>query len=74
MLGSYLERLRAAGVPAPRPDEGWKLYRQAALWGLLIGWLITPPANYGEAITVANLSRTVTALQDLETLEAIAAG
>lgn len=74
LLGSYLERLRAAGVPAPHLEEAWKLYRQAALWGLMIGWLITPPANYGEAITVANLARTVTALQDLETLEAIAAG
>ncbi len=43
----------------------------AALWGLVIGWLITPPQNYGKAITTANLSRLVAAVRDLETLEAL---
>jgi hypothetical protein len=41
------------------------------LWGLVIGWLITPPVNYGEEITRANLTRLVTAAQDLETLQAL---
>jgi hypothetical protein len=38
---------------------------------LVIGWLITPTENYGEAITAANLLRLVTALRDLETLDAL---
>ncbi len=45
--------------------------RAAALWGLVIGWLICPPENYGPDITAANISRTVTAVEDLETFAAI---
>jgi hypothetical protein len=56
----------------PKKDEAWLRYRQAAIWGLVIGWLITPTENYGEAITVANISRLAAAVQDLETLEALA--
>jgi len=41
------------------------------VWGLVIGWLITPPQNYGEEITVANLKRLVAAAQDLATFEAL---
>ena len=55
----------------PEPNEAWLRYRQSAIWGLVIGWLITPTENYGEEITAANISRLVTAVQDLETFEAL---
>ena len=55
----------------PDEDAAWLLYRQSAMWGLVIGWLITPPQNYGEAITRANLERLVAAVQDLETIAAL---
>jgi hypothetical protein len=45
--------------------------RRAAIWGLVIGWLMTPTINYGEQITVANITRLVAAVQDPGTLEAI---
>jgi aminoglycoside phosphotransferase (APT) family kinase protein len=73
LLGFYLDELERHGVESPpKPDEAWLRYRQAAIWGLVIGWLITPTENYGEAITAANISRLVGAVQDLETLKALA--
>jgi len=73
LLSFYLDELRRHGVEdTPDQDEAWLRYRQAAIWGLVIGWLITPTENYGEAITAANISRLVAAVQDLETLEALA--
>lgn len=72
LLALYLDELGRVGVPnAPSADDAWLRYRQAAIWGLVIGWLITPTENYGEAITAANLDRLVTAVQDLETLRAL---
>ncbi|MGB9339052.1 MAG: phosphotransferase [Polyangiales bacterium] len=72
LLGFYLDELERRGVHSPpRPDEAWLRYRQAAIWGLVIGWLITPTENYGEAITAANISRLVAAVQGLETLRAL---
>jgi hypothetical protein len=73
LIGEYLDQLAALGVSAvPTAAEAFAAYRQAALWGLVIGWLICPPANYGEEITAANIARTVAAVQDLETLAALA--
>jgi hypothetical protein len=72
LLDFYLDELRRQGVQSPPERDGaWLCYRQAAIWGLVIGWLITPTENYGEAITSANISRLVTAVRDLETLEAL---
>jgi hypothetical protein len=72
LIATYLGELRRRGVERPpSEDEAWKLYRQAVVWGLVIGWLITPPRNYGQAITAANLSRLVTAIRDLETFQAL---
>ena len=72
LLGHYLECLREGGTEnAPSFDEAWLLYRQSVIWGLMIGWLITPPTNYGEAITSANIERLVSAVQDLETFKAL---
>lgn len=72
LLGGYLDDLRALGVPdVPEPDAAFDECRAAALWGLVIGWLICPPENYGWAITRENLGRTVAAVQDLDTFAAI---
>ncbi len=50
LLGEYLDLLAAGGVDdAPEPAEAFEQCRAAALWGLVIGWLICPPENYGEA-------------------------
>jgi hypothetical protein len=72
LLGAYLDRLAEAGVGgAPSEADAFEQYRAAALWGLVIGWLICPPENYGPEITAANISRTVAAVEDLETFAAI---
>ncbi len=70
LLAFYLNELRRSGVRfAPTTNEAWDLYRKSVAWGLLIGWLITPPENYGESITAANIRRLVAAASDLETFE-----
>ncbi len=74
LLGWYLDRLAEAGVDGvPSVNEAFERYRSAALWGLVIGWLICPPENYGHEITAANISRTVAAVEDLESFAAIEA-
>ena len=76
-LGARLKASRGAGkstAPPPSPpsfEHAWLRYRQAAIWGLVIGWLICPPVNYGEAITTANVGRMAKACEDLATLEAL---
>jgi aminoglycoside phosphotransferase (APT) family kinase protein len=73
LLAYYLNRLRKGGVAdAPTPGDAWRLYRQTAIWGFLLGWFICPIENYGEAILRANLDRLTTALEDLESFRAIA--
>lgn len=72
LLGFYLDELRRHGVAAPpSTDEAWQAYRLAMIWGLVIGWLITPPVNYGPEITDANVSRLVIACEDLESFSAL---
>lgn len=72
LLGAYLDRLAEAGSSGvPPAAEAFEQCRSAALWGLVIGWLICPPENYGPEITAANISRTVAAVEDLETFAAI---
>ena len=72
LLGEYLDRLAAAGVnDVPSLSAAFEHCRSAALWGLVIGWLICPPDNYGQPITEANISRAVTAVQDFDTFAAI---
>lgn len=72
LLSDYLDLLGELGVDGvPSYDEALERYRQAALWGLVIGWLICPPDNYGEPITHEAIRRTVEAVRDLDTLAAI---
>lgn len=71
LIALYLEELKRRGVTdIPSKNEAWLLYRKAIIWGLVIGWLITPPENYGIDITKANISRLVNAVQDLESFNA----
>ena len=73
LLGEYLDVLAAGGGvdDAPEPDEAFEQCRVAALWGLVIGWLICPPENYGWPITEENIARTATAVADFDTIAAI---
>ncbi len=73
LLASYRDELIECGVAdAPDLDEMWEWCRRAVIWGLVIGWLITPPENYGTAITVANTERMVAAVADLDALSILA--
>jgi aminoglycoside phosphotransferase (APT) family kinase protein len=72
LLCFYLEELRRHGVLSPPSfDEAWADYRRTVAWGLVIGWLITPPENYGERVTSANIERLVHAAVDLGTFDLI---
>jgi len=72
LLERYLADLEALGVrDVPDVDEAWTWCRRAVLWGLVIGWLVTPPENYGMDITVASTQRMVAAVQDLRALDAL---
>lgn len=68
LLVYYRERLLAHGVAdAPSLDDLWLEYCRGMVWGLYIGWLITPVINYGWEITVMANLRTMTAYEDLDT-------
>lgn len=68
LLAYYLEQLREHGLKTPPTSEdAWLLYRQTAIWGFLIGWMICPLENYGAEIMQANLERLTAALEDLDT-------
>jgi hypothetical protein len=67
LLAYYLSLLQEKNLQAiPDADTAWYLYRKSIMWGLFIGWLITPPANYGEEITTANIRKLVHASGDLD--------
>lgn len=68
LLAYYRQRLMAHGVKdVPATEMLWTEYRRAMVWGVFIGWLITPVVNYGWDITVMAHLRTMTAYEDLET-------
>jgi hypothetical protein len=67
LLAYYLSLLQEQNLPhLPDFPTAWNLYRKSIMWGLFIGWLITPPANYGVEITTANIRKLVQACLDLE--------
>lgn len=67
LLAYYRERLLAHGVAdVPGLDDLWLEYCRGMVWGLYIGWLITPVINYGWEITVMAHLRTMTAYEDLD--------
>ncbi|MBT4521971.1 MAG: phosphotransferase [Halieaceae bacterium] len=70
LIRFYLDELHRRGVASPPNfDSAWLLHRQAALWGLVIGWMTCPTRNYGKEITELNLQRLIAAVLDLETLK-----
>jgi hypothetical protein len=72
LIGHYLAELRRRGVAAPpTPEAAWTAHRLAVIWGLVIGWLITPPVNYGIPITTANIARLVAAAAELDAFGAL---
>jgi hypothetical protein len=71
LIQHYLDELKANGVDAPSMTSANRDYRLASLWGLVIGWLITPPVNYGVEITSANVQRTTQAVIDLKAFSLI---
>ncbi len=72
LIEHYLAELADRGVAdVPTTDEAWAWCQRAVIWGLVIGWLITPPENYGMAITIANTERMVAAVADLDSLVAL---
>lgn len=74
LIAYYREQLLSRGVAdAPSLDTLWLEYRRAVVWGVYIGWLTTPVVNYGWEITVMNHLRIMTAYEDLESEQAIAA-
>ena len=67
LLEYYLSLLQEKNLEnVPDSATAWYLYRKSIMWGLFIGWLITPPANYGEAITTANIQKLVHTCIDLD--------
>lgn len=74
LLAFYRDRLQRYGVAdPPDPETLWREYRHAALWSFYIGWLGTPPENYGWATLSMALLRLSTAFEDLETLKLVSA-
>lgn len=72
LLSYYREQLFALAVPdVPSFDDLWMEYCRAMVWGVYVGWLITPVVNYGWEITVMAHLRTMTAYEDLETARLI---
>jgi hypothetical protein len=72
LLGEYLKQLSQrlqANQEQPQEEEAWQLYCRAMAWGLVIGWLICPPVNYGQKIWMANVNRLVAACVDLRTFD-----
>ena len=72
LIRFYFEELGRHGVSLGiKPEEAWLLHRQAAIWGLVIGWLTCPTANYGRAITEENIRRLTQIIIDLECIHAV---
>ena len=74
LLGAYLAKLRGVAAVrnarnAPKDEEAFELYSRCMAWALVIGWLMCPPINYGEACWSANVARLVAACGDLGTFE-----
>jgi len=69
LLDAYLEMLAERGATEPPAREkAWLEYRRALFWNLYVGWLPTPPINYGDRLASECLLRTFTAIEDHDTL------
>ena len=72
LIEFYLGELARGGVErVPTMDEAWLLHRQSALWGLVVGWLTCPTANYGREITEENIRRLAQIVIDLDSVSTV---
>lgn len=72
LLARYLDSLARGGVTDPPLfEDAWREYRRAIVWGIFIGWLTVPVANYGFDIINTNLDRLISASEDLESFRLI---
>jgi aminoglycoside phosphotransferase (APT) family kinase protein len=72
LLRSYLSELESRGVDAPKETDAWDLYRQNAVWGVVM-WLVTPDGVHTDAVRAISLDRCMTAVEELDTLDALRA-
>jgi Ecdysteroid kinase-like family len=65
LLAFYRDSLQAHGVANP-PDMAslWLEYCRAGVWGVYIGWMSCPVANYGWEVNIMSLLRVTTAFED----------
>ena len=68
-LGFYLERLAAAGAPAPAFEDAWLAYRQHAIWMFMT--TLCPVELHPEDICMNNAERACAAIIDLESLASL---
>lgn len=76
LLRHYLDRLAAAGAPAPTFDEAWLTYRQSmfypnAAWTFTIGRAAYQPVMQSVATCKAIVHRTSHAIIELDSFEAL---
>jgi aminoglycoside phosphotransferase (APT) family kinase protein len=72
LLRFYLAELSARGVQPPTEPDAWLLYRQNAVWGVVM-WLVTPEGVHSDAVQATSLARCIAAAEDLDSLEALEA-
>jgi aminoglycoside phosphotransferase (APT) family kinase protein len=72
LLRSYLSELKSRGVDAPKDADAWDLYRQNAVWGVVM-WLVTPDGVHTDAVRSISLDRCMTAVEELDALDALQA-
>jgi hypothetical protein len=76
LIELYVDRLHAAGGPALSFDEAWLTYRQQPFHGLVF-WLYTigagrlQPAMQPDEVSLANLERMATMIDDLDSFDAL---
>ena len=70
LLRFYLRELAARGVDGPAEDQAWDLYRQNAVWGVVM-WLVTPDGVHTDAVQSISLDRCMTAVEELDALDAL---
>ena len=71
LLQHYLNQLAHYGVAPPSFAATWHAYRQQVMHGFM--WVSTPPSMQPDDVVAANTERFCAALEDLETLHALAA-
>lgn len=74
LIRYYLDQLGRAGVAEPPDfDTAWTDYRRTCPWNVYIGWLTADIENYGWEICELAHLRVMTAYEDLEAAQAMAA-